>query len=214
MEPKRSICVKDVILECDPAALQQTAAERIHPASGPRRAELDAAVQALVQRISMTEPACGPAPLAVSYPARYGGEWMIRTALFDPETLQNRLTPIPAWDALEDCLFPGEDLSAFGTVPVAPAELPGLIALETELPPPLEWARPELGTILSARVMDPDLDPITRRELAGDLLARYLSGTFAPVSGQPGPEETLYNRLSLYHALWAAHDTLSGGEPA
>ena len=212
MEPKRSICVKDVILECDPAALQQTATERIHPASGPRRAELDAAVQALVQRISMTGPACGPAPLAVSYPARYGGEWMIRTALFAQEALRNRLTPIPAWDALEDCLFPGEDLSAFGTVPVAPAEIPGLIALETELPPPLEWARPELGTILSARVMDPD--SIARRELAGDLLAQYLSGTFAPAPGEPGPEEALYNRLSLYHALWSAQDTLSGGEPA
>ena len=212
MEPKRSICVKDVILECDPAALQQTAAERIHPASGPRRAELDAAVQALVQRISMTEPASGPAPLAVSYPARCGGEWMIRTALFDPETLQNRLTPIPAWDALEDCLFPGEALSAFGTVPVAPAELPGLIALEKELPPPLERVSQDLETILSARVMDPD--SIARRELAGDLLAQYLSGTFAPAPGEPGPEEALYNRLSLYHALWSAQDTLSGGEPA
>lgn len=212
MEPKRSICVKDVILECDPAALQQTATERIHPASGPRRAELDAAVQALVQRISMTEPASGPAPLAVSYPARCGGEWMIRTALFDPETLQNRLTPIPAWDALEDCLFPGEDLSAFGTVPVAPAELPGLIALEKELPPPLERVSQDLETILSARVMDPD--SIARRELAGDLLAQYLSGTFAPAPGEPGPEEALYNRLSLYHALWSAQDTLSGGEPA
>ena len=212
MEPKRYICVKDVILECDPAALQQTAAERMHPASGPRRAELDAAVQALVQRISMTGPACGPALLAVSYPARCGGEWMIRTALFDPETLQNRLTPIPAWDALEDCLFPGEDLSAFGTVPVAPAEIPGLIALEKELPPPLERVSQDLETILSARVMDPD--SIARRELAGDLLAQYLSGTFAPAPGEPGPEEALYNRLSLYHALWAAHDTLSGGEPA
>ena len=212
MEPKRSICVKDVILECDPAALQQTATERIHPASGPRRAELDAAVQALVQRISMTEPASGPAPLAVSYPARCGGEWMIRTALFDPETLQNRLTPIPAWDALENCLFPGEDLSAFGTVPVAPAELPGLIALEKELPPPLERVSQDLETILSARVMDPD--SIARRELAGDLLAQYLSGTFAPAPGEPGPEEALYNRLSLYHALWSAQDTLSGGEPA
>ena len=212
MEQKRSICVKDVILECDPAALQQAAAERIHPASGPRRAELDAAVQALVQRISMTKPASGPAPLAVSYPARCGGEWMIRTALFDPETLQNRLTPIPAWDALEDCLFPGEDLSAFGTVPVAPAEIPGLIALETELPPPLEWVSQDLETILSARVMDPD--SIARRELAGDLLAQCLSGTFAPAPGEPGPEEALYNRLSLYHALWSAHDTLSGGEPA
>ena len=212
MEPKRYICVKDVILECDPAALQQAAAERMHPSSGPRRAELDAAVQALVQRISMTEPASGPAPLAVSYPARCGGEWMIRTALFDPETLQNRLTPIPAWDALEDCLFPGEDLSAFGTVPVAPAELPGLIALEKELPPPLERVSQDLETILSARVMDPD--PIARRELAGDLLAQYLSGTFAPAPGEPGPDEALYNRLSLYHALWAAQDTLSGGEPA
>ena len=212
MEPKRYICVKDVILECDPAALQQAAAERMHPASGPRRAELDAAVQALVQRISMTEPASGPAPLAVSYPARCGGEWMIRTALFDPETLQNRLTLIPAWDALEDCLFPGEDLSTFGKIPVDPPEIPGLIALETELPPPLERVSQDLETILSARVMDPD--PIARRELAGDLLAQYLSGTFAPAPGEPGPEEALYNRLSLYHALWSAQDTLSGGEPA
>lgn len=194
------ITVKEAVLRCDLTELQKSALERLKDPSGPSRAA------ELVDLIRRTPVQRTPERIAVLCPVKENGAEAFQTLIYDRDVLENALTPIDAYDRLEEVLFPGEDLDTFGELPVEDRALPALLALGNRIPKPCSFTAMTLGQILGAAV--PEEDTVTLRLVAEDVLAACLGG------GNGGEKtgncrDTLYNHLSRYHALWVIHGILT-----
>lgn len=197
------ITVKEAVLRCDLTELQRSTAERLNDPSGPSRAA------ELVSLIRRTPVQRTPERIAVMCPVKENGAEAFQTLIYDRDVLENALTPIAAYDRLEEALFPGEDLDTFGALPVEDRALPALLALGDRVPRPCSFPAMTLGQILGAAV--PEEDSVTLRLVAEDVLAACLgggNGAEEPGSGR----DALYNQLSRYHALWAVHAVLTEGD--